>query len=453
MFDTKVTHIFSHTFLLLSTLIFISEVRAQDLVINEFLASNSAILPDPDYGEYADWIELYNASVYPIDIDGYYITDDIDDATKWPLPGEIVIEPGGYLLLWADSKHEQGNGYHTNFKLSKEGEEIGLFYYSGALVGSVTYSTQETDISFGRRPDGTSNWVQFGIPTPGAANASEVHLRAPAPVFSLDGGFFTTEQELVLTGPTPDAVIRYTLDGYEPTETSMCYSEAIPIRSRRGDPNVFSMIRTNIDPPQWLPDWVPPRGEVFKATVVRARTFIPGHQPSDIVTKTYFVDPDIFRRYTNIAVVSIVSDYRHLFDPDSGIYVPGNTYRPGDSDSGNYFQDWERSAHIEFFEPSGNTGFSQDVGIRIQGGSSPASPQKGLHVIARSRYGNNRIRYPIFNNSRSRADTLEKFKRFMIRSWGSTLLAGLFNDAYGHRLMEHSGMDIQAYRPAVVFLN
>ena len=98
-------------------------------------------------------------------------------------------------------------------------------------------------------------------------------------------------------------------------------------------------------------------------------------------------------------------------------------------------------------------GFAQDVGIKIQGGTSPASPQKGLHVFARSSYGKNRINYPIFEDDPSKAKVLTEYKRFIIRAWGSLITGSLFNDAYAHRLMANSELDIQAYRPAIVFIN
>ena len=121
--------------------------------------------------------------------------------------------------------------------------------------------------------------------------------------------------------------------------------------------------------------------------------------------------------------------------------------------AGNYFEDWEKPAHIELFEPGGNLGFSQDAGINVQGGTSPASPQKGLHVIARSEYGENNISYPLFKNDPSKAKTLTEFKRFIIRAWGSLIRGALFNDAYAHRLLAKKDLDIQAYQPAVVFIN
>jgi hypothetical protein len=203
----------------------------------------------------------------------------------------------------------------------------------------------------------------------------------------------------------------------------------------------------------WLPNWVPPEGEVFKANVIRAKAFRAGYEPSEITTCTYFVDPAMNNRYATLPVISLSSDSNHLFNDNTGIYVPGILHRPGESHTGNYFQDWEKPAHIEYFEPGGNLGFAQDVGIRIQGGTSPASPQKGLHVIARNEYGRNRISYPIFQNDPSRAKKLTEYKRFIIRSWGSLITGTLFNDAFGHRLMAKSELDIQAYQPAIVFIN
>jgi len=136
-----------------------------------------------------------------------------------------------------------------------------------------------------------------------------------------------------------------------------------------------------------------------------------------------------------------------------GIYVPGNTHVDGDSATGNYFQDWEKPAHIEFFEPDGTLGFSEDIGIRIQGGTSPTSPQKGLHVLARDEYGNNRIRYPIFKTAQSKAKDLTEFKRFIIRSWGTSRMWQLITDSFAQTIMAETDLDISDYRPAVVFIN
>jgi len=426
---------------------------AQDIVINEFLASNASINQDPDFQDYSDWIEIYNTTEAAINLDGYYLTDNLEDTTKWQIPSNTTIESRGFLLFWADGRDQTLSAYHTNYKLQKAGEEIGLFSPDGVLIDHFIYDAQTTDISFGRQPDCNPNWYPFTFPTPNSTNNSSIFLRASPPKLSLPEGFYTTEQSLEMSGSASTAVIRFTLNGDEPTETSPIYTAPLTIKSKRGHLNVFSEIQTTRDPHFWLPQWVPPKGEVFKATVVRARAFETGKLPSPIVTKTYFVDPNIKERYGTIAVISLVSDYEHLFDSATGIYIPGNTHRRGDSESGNYFQGWEKPAHISFFEVGGELAFSQDVGIQIQGGTSPASPQKAFDVIARSEYGKNRIEHPIFMNNRSKAKHLTEFKRFIIRAWGSVILSTMFNDALGHRIFAETDLDIQAYRPAVVFIN
>jgi len=428
-------------------------LSAQRVLINEFLASNSLIIMDPDFSDYADWIELFNPDADTIHLGGYFVTDNFTDTAKWSFPDGVVLAPGDFLILWADGRDTVLTGFHLGFKLSSSGEEIALFDSSGILVDSVVFSDQRQNLSFGRQPDGGANWYTFDIPTPGSSNTENIYLKANAPAFSLPAGFYAEDQVLELSTEDTLSHIHYTLNGDEPTQSSPQYSDPIILASKAGEPNVFSEIRTTRDPYHWLPDWQPPAGEVFKTNVVRARAFRDGSNPSDIITRSYFVDGNMYQRYSGIAVISINSDSENLFDPNTGIYVPGVTHQSGNSGSGNYFQDWEKPAHIEFFEPGGIPGFSQDVGIRIQGGSSPASPQKGLHVIARGAYGKNRINYPLFENDPSTARELTEFKRFIIRAWGSLITGSLFNDAYAHRLMAGNDLDIQAYRPVVVFIN
>jgi len=428
-------------------------LHAQSIYINEFLASNSSINSDPDFGIQSDWIELYNDLDAPVDLSNWFLTDNLADSTKWQFPAGVMIEAKGFLIIWADEYDASLINLHTNFRLSKAGEAIGLFDSDTTLIDSIVYADQYTDISFGRHPDGSAEWQFFDNPTLGRSNSTTPFLIVSKPQFSLTSGFYAEDQVLEITNEDPQALIRYTVNGDEPTESSQVYTAPIVIRSRTGENNVISMIRTNLDPYLWLPNWVPPEGEVFKANVIRAKAFREGYQPSEIVTQTFFVDPEIFSRYPTLPVISLNSDYRHLFNDTTGIYVPGIHHRPGESHSGNYFQDWEKPAHIEFFEPGGNLGFAQDVGIRIQGGTSPASPQKGIHVIARNEYGNNRISYPIFQNDPSTAKDLTEYKRFIIRSWGSLITGTLFNDAFAHRLMAKSDLDIQAYQPAIVFIN
>ncbi len=143
------------------------------LVINEFMASNTNTLADPDgTDEFDDWVEIYNAGSTAIDMGRFYFSDSgdpFDDRIPGDVPGKTTIQPGGYLIFWADSDTEQGPN-HLKFKLSAEGETISLYYKDGRLIDSHEFGVQTSDVSEGRSPDGSENWLKFNNPTPGTAN-------------------------------------------------------------------------------------------------------------------------------------------------------------------------------------------------------------------------------------------------------------------------------------------
>ena len=129
---------------------------AGDVVINELLAVNDSTVPDQD-GEYDDWIELYNNTDYDISLNGYFLSDDGDDLTKWTFP-DTVIKAKSYLIVWADDDEEQ-NGLHANFKLSSSGETIYLVNSDTIIVDEVSFGEQMADIAYGRYPNGTGAFV------------------------------------------------------------------------------------------------------------------------------------------------------------------------------------------------------------------------------------------------------------------------------------------------------
>lgn len=144
-----------------------------DLVINEFMASNSATISD-ESGAFADWAELYNPTDSEISLTGYYLTDDLAEPTKWAFP-DTVIAPKGFLLIWVDDDEEDGP-MHVSFKLSKDGEDLGLYFDNGSEIVAVdafTFGAQQTDISYGREEDGAAGFVFFDTTTPGSSNNPE----------------------------------------------------------------------------------------------------------------------------------------------------------------------------------------------------------------------------------------------------------------------------------------
>jgi hypothetical protein len=139
------------------------------------MAANSTTLTD-ETGLYSDWIELYNDSDELVDLTGWMLTDDLDEPNKFALNG-ITIEPRGWLLLWASATPDVGNN-HLNFKLSADGDEIGLFDPYGTQKTALTFGAQVDDVSAARSPDGCTStdtevcWAYTDEPTPGAANGS-----------------------------------------------------------------------------------------------------------------------------------------------------------------------------------------------------------------------------------------------------------------------------------------
>jgi spore coat protein CotH len=144
------------------------------VLINEFLADNASVNQD-EAGEYDDWVELYNAGAVTATLDGMVLTDDVASlmaAPKWQFPVSTTIPPGEHLLVWCDRDVGQGP-LHADFKLNRDGEEIGLF--DSAVHGLVpldwiVFGAQQENVSYGRRPDGADHWEFLDPPTPGAGN-------------------------------------------------------------------------------------------------------------------------------------------------------------------------------------------------------------------------------------------------------------------------------------------
>jgi len=137
------------------------------LYINEFMADNDGIIADGN-GDYDDWIEIYNAGSEPVWLGNKFLTDNLTDPTKWQMP-DYYMAPGEFLIIWADDEANEGI-FHSTIKLSKGGEEIGIFNEGGIAIDQYIFGEQSTDISEGRFHDGEDNWIFFEQPTPGASN-------------------------------------------------------------------------------------------------------------------------------------------------------------------------------------------------------------------------------------------------------------------------------------------
>jgi hypothetical protein len=132
------------------------ETVPSDVVINELMPVNSTTVAD-NYGEYDDWIELFNLSSSAIDLSGYYLSDNHKKPSKWKIPNGTSITGKGYLIIWADGDSTQF-GLHTNFKLSSEGEEAVLTKPDLTITDKISFPATTGELSYSRVPNGTGQF-------------------------------------------------------------------------------------------------------------------------------------------------------------------------------------------------------------------------------------------------------------------------------------------------------
>ena len=129
-----------------------------DLVINEIMASNDQTIAD-EFGEFDDWIEIYNNGNQSINLFGYHLSDDLSVLDKYTFPN-ITLGPDEYFIVWADDdEEEQGDYNHATFKLSLSGEELYLSDQNMNIIDGFTYGEQQTDMGYARVPNGTGNFI------------------------------------------------------------------------------------------------------------------------------------------------------------------------------------------------------------------------------------------------------------------------------------------------------
>jgi len=129
-------------------------VSAQ-VVITEFMASNNLTLEDEN-GRSSDWIEIQNQGAELVNLEGWTLSDEFANPTKWTFPSRDVGS-GERLIVFASARDpsEQipnSEELHANFTLSQEGEYLGLFPPTSTLPSSdfaPSYPPQTTDVSYG----------------------------------------------------------------------------------------------------------------------------------------------------------------------------------------------------------------------------------------------------------------------------------------------------------------
>ncbi|HXH18375.1 MAG TPA: CotH kinase family protein, partial [Chitinophagales bacterium] len=317
--------------------------------------------------------------------------------------------PKGFLLVWCDKDLKQDSLLHANLKLDADGESLYLLDKNGkTLIDSIRYPKQYLDFSYGRIAEG-KEWSYFLQPSPLKANSgSKIEQVCPAPGFPQTGSFYQNTAEVSIIVPDGYEVY-YTTDGSEPQAgRSKKYEESF---------------------------WID------KTTVVCARAFREGFLPGAIVSKTFFINEKI-----TLPVASIITHPHNLWDPAKGIYA-------------NPFRDLEVPARFEYFQANGSRAVSQDVALKIFGNTSRGSSKQSFAILAKEKFGDDRIRFPFFADKpqvKSVDGIVLRGDVTSGRGGGDRETAGerIKNELMYHLIRQAGGhCDVQAYQPVVLFLN
>lgn len=278
---------------------------AADVFIAEFLASNDGVLLDED-GNDSDWLEIFNAGPDDTNLDGWHLTDDEDDLSKWDFPN-TPLAAGESIIVFAsgEDRDESGRELHTNFKLSAGGEYLALTRDdAGGRVEVVSefapeFPQQVTDISYGFTQE-----VEVDELTTNASPASLL-----IPVAEPDADWNTVDFDAAVWS-TVDAAIGYqnTVPGFtvqvaESTGSIVNLSEALAVLDGENQASVTTAISPTLN-------FRDPEGGGGSGRYDEDFVF-PNDTPGD--------DNDFAVRATGTITVTRASEYTFHTNSDDGI--------------------------------------------------------------------------------------------------------------------------------------
>ena len=189
------------------------------IVINEYSAAN---------------YDGYNASLFPINLNGYYVSDKNNNLTKWQFTSDVNINPNEHIVIYCSGRNEiNGGGIHTNFKLhqTKGNEWIILTDPDGTtIIDSVFVKPCLTNSSRGRLNYTDNSKGVFTNPTPANTNISGYIEYATKPSFSPIPGIYPNATNVTIS-TDPSLTSFYTTDGSLPDNTDNQYNGPITINN------------------------------------------------------------------------------------------------------------------------------------------------------------------------------------------------------------------------------
>ena len=418
---------------------YLRSMNPTGVYISEVMSSANLIKAFDDFSA-SDFVELYNSSDRAWDLSGWGLSDNINWPHKWTFPQGTSIAAGEYKIILLDKYSGTAvnlSRLRASFGIPRAGGEMLALSDAGGQVLDRLYLPEiPTDISYGRTL-GVNGFFYYDGPTPGKPNGYGFQGFSQKPALGLESGLYSGTVSVPLTAEK-GATIRYTTDGSIPTlDNSQPYTGPI---------------------------------QVTQTTVIRARAFQAGLQPSETVTGSY-----IMNTYHSLDVVSLVCDPYELWNPETGLYSdaqdhssrnrknPGSTEVRKHTDSGellipfqtpvyrNYGKD-DRQGYIEIFSQETKSAYiSQGIKMDLMGDYSLDMPQKSFKMRAQASLGDKYFDYPLFE---SRDYTF--YKSLALRSSGNDNVWTRVADGVQTLLIDKyldSPVLTLAWRPVIVYLN
>ncbi|MBL7942602.1 MAG: CotH kinase family protein, partial [Flavobacteriales bacterium] len=342
-----------------------------------------------------------------VSLEDYWLGDDIDNPYQWQFPSGTLIPAGGYLVVLLTGRGAFDPNYldylNTNFLVTQTNEEAIVFSDpDGNILETYDFSVLnalQENHAWVRIPDGTDNWMINDDLTPGEDNLPDGYVGYATPVnFSHVAGYYDGSIELTLTSSGENETIYYTVDGSDPTEFSILYSEPLSLDT---------------------------------TTCVRAITISedPEKLPGFIQTSTFFFGEDLH----TLPVVAV-----------SGTLLSNGQWAG------------QEKTDLEYFAPGGELAAMSHGKSNEHGNDSNAYDQRGFdYITCDSRGYDHGIAYPLFHHSNR-----DKFERLIFKSAGNDNFP--FSDDGAHMRealineiaqLGHLDLDGRRSEPVVVYLN
>ncbi len=385
------------------------------LMINEYSASNCDN-DGSDCGDYEDWIELFNNSQEPVDLQGYFLSDKIDNLLKWQFPNSLILQPQDHVIIYASGLNPdlEISSNETSFKLSqtKNNEYIILVSPDYITIDYVQLSRHKLNHSMGRTFDGASDWSVFSESSPEGSNTDSFIDYKATPYFNYDAGFYENSIELNINCDDINVDIYYTLDGSIPNTGS----------------NFYGSIDQNGNIQLSEPGLILDNTVVVRAIAISQDS---QHLNSFVETNTYFLNQEHTMHVISIAGSQV----------DNLLY--GNQIRPIGS--------------FEIFNSDG-TLIDEAVGeFNKHGNDSWAYDQRGLDFIIRDQYGYNHA----INDKLFTTKDRDSFQRLILKCAANDNYPATFGspahirDSYCHSLSQIGDlrMDERSHESCILYVN